>query len=374
MTNTQISAETFKTDQIEWKQLWSLAALYGSIVIGWIAYHNYQPKLLVQFNYTQYTFWLIVVQGIILFLTPPIAGKIGDRFRFKAGHRIPIISSGISFAAMVFMAVAFTLLSNPGEVIRWILPLLIVLWLIAMSIFTSPALSTLELFTPIDKLPRAMAILTIVSNLIYSLEPVIVDLIDYLGAPITFMIGGVAVFVSGYALKKNSLSLFANNPSRPRADFKFDTTRTNYYYIFLLGVGVGIPTTLMFNYFPDLLEESLSAFVTMEGKWLLVIALFFSAVLSLPVSNYVIKVGTVKAFWWSFVVTAVSVVLVFISGSALLTILVMVVFTVSFTVLSISSLPLAIERANYFEKVFCVGIFFSGMAFPDGMVEAIQAL
>jgi hypothetical protein len=29
MTNTQISAETFKTDKIEWKQLWSLAALYG---------------------------------------------------------------------------------------------------------------------------------------------------------------------------------------------------------------------------------------------------------------------------------------------------------------------------------------------------------
>jgi MFS family permease len=374
MTNTPISAETFETDKIEWKQLWSLAALYGSIVIGWIAYHNYQPKLLVQFNYTQYTFWLIIVQGIILFLTPPIAGKIGDRFRFKAGHRIPIISSGISFAAMVFMAVAFTLLSNPGEVIRWILPLLIVLWLIAMSIFTSPALSTLELFTPIDKLPRAMAILTIVANLIYSLEPVIVDLIDYLGAPITFMIGGAAVFVSGYALKKNSLSLFTNNPSRPRADFKFDTTRTNYSYIFLLGVGVGIPTTLMFNYFPDLLEKSLSAVVTMDGKWLLVITLFFSAVISLPASNYVIKAGIVKSFWWSFIVTSVSVVLVFISGSALLTILVMVVFTVSFTVLSISSLPLAIERANYFEKVFCVGIFFSGMAFPDGIVEVIQAL
>ncbi|MBP9925768.1 MAG: hypothetical protein KBF45_07230 [Cyclobacteriaceae bacterium] len=374
MTNTPISVETFETDKIEWKQLWSLAALYGSIVIGWIAYHNYQPKLLVQFNYTQYSFWLIVVQGIILFLTPPIAGKIGDYFRFKAGHRIPIISSGISLAAMVFMAVAFTLLSNPGEVFRWILPLLIVLWLIAMSIFTSPALSTLELFTPIDKLPRAMAILTIVANLVYSLEPVIVDLIDYLGAPITFMIGGALVFVSGYALKKNSLSLFTNNPSRPRANFKFDTTRTNYSYIFLLGVGVGIPTTLMFNYFPDLLEKSLSAVVTMDGKWLLVIALFFSAVLSLPASNYVIKTGTAKSFWWSLVVTSVSVVLVFISGSALLTILVMVVFTVSFTLLSISSLPLAIERANYFEKVFCVGIFFSGMAFPDGIVEVIQAI
>lgn len=374
MTTTPISAETFKTDQIEWKQLWSLAALYGSIVIGWIAYHNYQPKLLVQFNYTEYTFWLIVVQGIILFLTPPIAGKIGDRFRFKAGHRIPIISSGISFAAMVFMAVAFTLFSNPGEIFRWVLPLLIILWLIAMSIFTSPALSTLELFTPIDKLPRAMAILTIVANLIYSLEPVIVDLIDYLGAPLTFMIGGVAVFVSGYALKKNSLSLFTNNPSRPRADFKFDTTRTNYWYIFLVGIAVGMPTTLMFNYFPDLLERSLSSLVALEGKWLLVIALFFSAVLSLPASDYVIKTGTVKSFRWSFLIACGSVVLVFVSGSALLTLLAMIAFTVSFTVLSISSLPLAIERANYFEKVFCVGIFFSGMAFPDGIVEAIQAL
>lgn len=374
MDNSATSIETFKTEKIEWKQLWSLAALYGSIVIGWIAYHNYQPKLLVQFNFTDFTFLLIVTQGIILTITPLIAGKIGDRLRFKAGHRIPIISSGISFAAMVFMAVAFTLFSNPGEVFRWILPLLIVLWLVAMSIFTSPALSTLELFTPIDKLPRAMAVLTIVANLVYSMEPVIVDLIDYVGAPVTFMIGGAAVFVSGYALKKNSLSLFTNNPTRPRAEFKFDTTRSDYKYIFFLGVAVGIPTTLLFNYFPDILQSNLSSMVTMEGKWLLVIALFFSAVLSLPASNYVIKVGTTKSFWWSFAINSVCLILVFSAGSAIVTILTMIVFIVSFTVLSISSLPLAIERANYFEKVFCVGIFFSGMALPDGIVEAIQAL
>jgi MFS family permease len=372
--NNTVPAEDVKVNNIEWKQLWSLAALYGSIVIGWIAYHNYQPKLLVQFNFTDFTFLLIVVQGIILIITPLIAGKIGDRFRFKAGHRIPIISSGISFAAMVFMAVAFTLFSNPGEVFRWILPLLIVFWLVAMSIFTSPALSTLELFTPIDKLPTAMAILTIVANLVYSLEPVIVDLIDYLGAPITFMIGGVAVFVSGYALKKNSLSLFTNNPTRPRAEFKLDTQRSNYSYIFFLGVAVGIPTTLLFNYFPDVLEANLSTMFNMEGKWLLVVALFISAVLSLPASSYVIKIGTVKSFWWSFLINSICLILVFLTGSPIITIIAMIIFIVSFTVLSISSLPLAIERANYFEKVFCVGIFFSGMALPDGIVEALQAL
>ncbi len=367
------SAENVRIDQIEWKQLWSLAALYGSIVIGWITYHNYQPKLLVQFNFTQYSFLLVIVQGFILIATPPIAGKFGDRFRFRQGHRLPIISSGISFAAMVFMAVAFTLMSSPSETLRWILPFLIVLWLVAMSIFTSPALSTLELFTPIDQLPRAMAILTIVANLIYSLEPVIVDLIDYLGAPITFIIGGLAVFVSGYALRKNSMSLF-NSGSQRKTDFKLDTQRSNYGYIFLMGIGLGISTTLLFNYFPSILETNLAGILQWEGKWLLVLVLFLTAVLSLPASSWITTLGISNSFWWSLAINLLSIAIIFVTGSSIVTILAIILFTISFTVLSISSLPLAIERANYFEKVFCVGIFFSGVALPDGIVESLQAL
>src|SRR6478735_11780725 len=209
-----VAMEASGSDKIEWKQLWSLAALYASIVIGWIAYHNYQPKLLEQFHFTDFTFFLMVAQGIILVITPLIAGKLGDKYRFKRGDRIPVISTGISFAAMMFMAVAFTLFSNPNETFRWILPLLIICWLIAMSIFTSPALSTLELFTPVDKLPRAMAVLTIVANLIYALEPVIVDIIDFIGAPLTFITGGVVVFLSCYALKKTSLNLFSQSEDK----------------------------------------------------------------------------------------------------------------------------------------------------------------
>jgi len=366
--------ENVKPDHIEWKQLWSLAALYGSIVIGWIAYHNYQPKLLVQFNFTEFTFLLIIIQGLILIITPPIAGKIGDRFRFRQGHRIPIISSGISFAAMIFMAVAFTLLGNPNDTFRWILPFLIVLWLVVMSIFTSPALSTLELFTPIDKLPRAMAILTIVANLIYSLEPVIVDLIDYLGAPVTFIFGGLAVFVSGYALKKNSLSLFNSNASRPRAEIRFDTQRSSYGYIFLLGAALGLSTTLLFNYFPDILEKNLMTLYAMEGKWMLVIVLALTAIFSLPISTIINKLGTGKSFGYSVGINLAMVVVIFMVSSPYLTLAAILIFMLSFTALSISSLPLAIERANYYEKVFCVGIFFSGVAMPDGVIEALQAL
>ncbi len=359
---------------IEWRQLWSLAALYASIVIGWIAYHNYQPKLLEQFHFTDFTFLLMVVQGIILVITPPIAGRLGDRFRFQQGSRIPVISTGISFAAMVFMAVAFTLLGNPGEVFKWVLPLLIVFWLIAMSIFTSPALSTLELFTPVDKLRRAMAILTIVANLLYSLEPVIIDLIDYLGAPITFMVGGIAVFVSGLALKRNSITLFNHQQGRPKTAMKLDTQKSSFGFIFFLGSALGLSTTVLFNYFTSILQTNLGIFAGgRAGKWILVLVLVLSTLIILPVSNWVNKHGVEKTFWISVVVNLASLAGVVLFHVPVIALLMILIFTVSFTSLSVSSLPLAIARTNYYEKVFGVGIFFSGVAFPDVIVEAIQA-
>jgi Major Facilitator Superfamily len=362
---------------IHWKQLWSLAALYGSVVIGWIAYQNYQPKLLVKFNFTDFTLLLVVAEALILMITPPLAGRLGDRYRFKQGHRMPVITAGISFAAMIFMAVAFTLFSNPGEVFKWVLPVLIVFWLIAMSIFTSPALSTVELFTPVDKLPRAMAIMTIVANLIYSLEPVIVDIIDFLGAPLTFITGGVVVLASGYALKKNSsglLSTTGSKESKPMASFVMDTQKSKYGLIFFLGASVGLSTTILFNIFPDLLQTKLSAFTNLSGKLQIVVILLVSAILSIPVSNWINKVGLQKSFYISFIVSLLSMAGIAFLPGVWVVLLAVLVFAISFTTLSISSLPLAMCKSNYYEKVFCVGIFFSGVALPDGVVEILQVL
>jgi len=364
-------------NSIQWKQLWSLAALYGSVVIGWIAYQNYQPKLLEKFQFTDFAFMLMVGQGIILVVTPPLAGMLGDRHRFHNGHRIPVISAGISFAAMVFMAVAFTLLGNPGEIFKWVLPFLIVFWLIAMSIFTSPALSTLELFTPVDKLPRAMAVLTIVANLIYAIEPIIVDIIDYIGAPLTFMAGGAVVLASGYALRKNSLSLFSlsdNKERQPRKMISLNDQKSQLGYIFFLGIALGIPTSIMFNLFPDAIGIKASDMLSgLSGKMMVVYMLGLSALISLPASTLVNKYGASKSFWTSFIIIMMSTAVIFISQSVFMILFMAAIFTVTFTMLSVSALPLAMSRSNYYEKVFCVGIFFSGVSVPDGIINAIQA-
>lgn len=360
---------------IEWKQLWSLTALYASIVIGWIAYQNYQPKLLVKFSFTEFAFLLTVAQGIILVVTPPIAGRMGDRYRFERGSRIPIISGGISLAAMVFMAVAFTLIGNPGEVFKWVLPLLIILWLVAMSIFTSPALSTIETFMPVEKLPRAMAVLTVVGNLLYSLEPVIVEIIDYLGAPITFMAGGVIVFVSGYALKRNSLNLFnTSGEQKSQASFKLDAQRSQYGYILFLGIVLGIATAVLFKIFPDVMNVKLSAlFNEGDSKIVSVGILIISAILSIPFSSLVNTYGLQRSFWVSTVGTLLSIAGVLLLQSPLAILLMVGIFAIGFAALSVSSLPLAIGKANYYQKVFCVGIFFAGVELPDFIIEIIQS-
>ncbi len=353
---------------IQWKQLWSLAALYGSIIIGWIAYQNYQPKLLVQFGFTDFTFFLAIAQAVIVVVTPLMAGKLGDRYRFEKGHRLPIISSGISFAAMIFMAVAFTLLGNPGETFRWVLPLLIICWLIAMSIFTSPALSTMELFTPVDKLPHAMAILTITANVVYSLEPVIVDIIDYLGAPITFMLGGIAVFLSGYALKKHSLGLFKQNANR-ETESPTDAAilKSSYGLILFLGLSLGVATMILFNLLPPLLHEKLKFVFMADGKIILVSILLLSAILSWPMSQLVTRYGLRSVFAISFVFTLLTTLAISFATSPVLLLVFLALYTLSFTSLSVVALPLAVGRSAHSEKVFCVGMFFSAVVLPQGI-------
>lgn len=362
-----------KENVIQWKQLWSLAALYGSVVIGWIAYQNYQPRLLDQFHFNQFALLLTVAQAIILVVTPPVAGLLGDRYRATKGHRIPIIMGGMSFAAMIFMAVAFTLFSNPGEVFKWVLPVLIVLWLLAMSIFTSPALSTLELFTPVEELPMAMAVLTIVANLLYSLEPVIVDIIDFLGAPLTFIAGGVIVFISGYALKRHSLVLFQRTDGHEAGIHATpDATRSPYGVILLLGVALGIATTVLFNLFPETLEHKLPGHFS--GKVLIVGVLVVSAFSSFFMTMLINLYGLVRVMLVSLVVVGISMAVIFISTAVPLVMFMVAVFALAFASLSVSSLPLAMAKSNQTEKVFCVGIFFSGVALPEGLVDTLQAL
>lgn len=354
---------------IKWPHLISLAALYASVIIGWIAYYNYQPKLLTQYGFSHFTFFLFVAQGLIMIVTPPIAGKIGDRFRQTSGNRLPIITAGISFAAMIFMAVAFTLIAEPGDVLKWLLPVLIVLWLFSMSIFTSPAISTVELFAPTDKLPTAMAIITMVSGLLYAIEPVIVNIIDALGAPITFLVGGVAVLVSGFFLKKTS-SQITDKYSVDQSESK-DKGKMDFGYVLILGVVLGSATTVLFNEFPNRFGQIFTSKDSYSGDMIVSLILALSAVLSVPIGKMVEKIGVSKSLLIGSIGVFSAMFGVLLFSSQVGVVLSCVLFGVFYTIVSVSALPLALTRVSLGQKVFGVGVFFSGFELPNSIFEAI---
>lgn len=348
---------------VQWKQLLSLSTLYASVIIGWIAYYNYQPQLLVAYQFTDLTLFLFIAQGIILVVTPMIAGRLGDKFRQKGGQRLPIISAGVSFAAMIFMATAFTLFTNPGPIFKWILPGLITLWLFSMALFTSPALSTIELFVPARKLPTAMALLTIVYGLLYSIEPIIVDIIEFIGAPLTFVVGGVAVFLSGMLMKKNARIV----PDTPKVEFE----KSDFTYALVLGCLLGLATTVMFNLFPSWFAAKDFHLFGMSGDFKVSMMLATVAILSLPMSKLVEKQSVYMMILISVPVSISLIAGIYlISNPVMLTILI-VLFTMVYTAMSVSFLPQALSVVNDNKKVFGVGVFFAGFELPNGILEAI---
>lgn len=366
--NPAITATNTTTELHEgsvlWKQLLSLATLYASVIIGWIAYYNYQPILLDSYGFNDLKLFLYIVQGIIMVIAPPIAGRLGDKFRFKAGKRLPIISAGVSFAAMIFMATAFTLFTNPGPIFKWILPVLITLWLFSMAIFTSPAISTIELFVPVKKLPTAMAILTIVYGLLYSIEPIIQNVVNFLGAVPTFIVGGIAVFLSGLLLRKNSTTLV----DKPKVT---EVGKSDFTYALLLGMALGISTTILFNLFPSWFQEKGFAFFGVTGDGLTSIILAAVAVLSLPMSKFTESRSVYSAILLSIIAALiVTTGIYFVNDHLLLSVLV-VLFIVFYALMSVSFLPLALTVVKDKQKVFGVGIFFAGFELPNGILEAV---
>ncbi|MFH6985484.1 MFS transporter [Marinoscillum luteum] len=347
-----------------WKQLLSLTLLYASVIIGWIAYYNYQPKLLEAYNFTDLTLFLFVVQGIIMVITPMIAGRLGDRFRGKAGKRLPIISAGVSFAAMIFMATAFTLYTEPGPVFKWILPGLITLWLFSMALFTSPAISTIELFVPVKKLPTAMAMLTIVYGLLYSIEPIIVDIIDFLGAPLTFVAGGVAVFFSGFLMRKNT-KIMVDVPK------KTELAKSDYTYAFVLGIALGLATTLLFNMFPDWFEAKNFHLFGISGNGAVSVILAVVAILSLPLSKFTESRSIYFTILLSILASFAVVAGIYFTDNYALLVILILLFAMFYSMMSVSFLPLALTVIRDQHKVFGVGVFFAGFELPNGILEAI---
>lgn len=363
-----------QVQNVQWRQVWSLVALDLAIVISWIAYHKYQPELLSQFKFNQFVFELAIVQGLILFVTPPIAGWFADRARRKGAGHLPVITIGVNFVSMIFMVVAVTIWTEPSGFIRLMFPLMIVLWLVFMNIFHSPAISTLEMFVPTDKLPQIMAIFAVVTDVVASLEPSIVDLIGFFGAPLTFAAGGVLVFSSGIWLQRTIRGFKSIEAPGEREKEKTTITKSRFGVVLILGLFLGLATMFFFELFPQMTEKRLPFLKanSFKGTYFTSILIAASAILSYPLSLWAQNFSVVKAAWVG--VTGFGVLLsgLFLSTGTL-ALVCFILYPVFFAIMSVTFLPIAFVNLTSKQKVLGIGLFFSGVQLASSIVEALQA-
>ena len=405
---------------IQWKQIGALVALDVAIAISWIAYTKYQPNLLTEFGFGAYGLQLAIVEGAILFLTPPVAGYIADRIRQRNGNRLPVINVGINFVSMVFMAVALLIFAEPGGAVATVFPVLIVLWLISMNIFHSPAISTVELFVPPYKLPQAMAFLAVAMDLTQALEPSIVTIIDALGGPITFATGGILVFGTGWwfsRMVKNFRVEDHHDAAPPEALHPLDhghhhhhdhdhdhnhdhghshdhghdhghdhshhppanpfaPSKSNFGLVLLLGVLLGGAMACFFDLFPGWSEQQRLGFVGpggMEGVYFVSILAVISALLSYPLAIFAQRQGLYKVALTGSLLAAFLLFGIYHSTDTLATIMYFM-FPLAFSLMSVSFLPIAFMSLTQKNKVLGIGLFFSGLEFAGSVVDVVQAM
>jgi hypothetical protein len=358
--------------QANWNQIYSLLALNGAIVISWIAYHNYQPKVLEIFRFQDLSFFLVVAQALILVFIPPVAGIIGDRVIRSGGNRFVVFTVGISVTAMVFMCVAFTVGTASTINITAALPFMIVIWLISMNIFHSPANSMLEMFASAKSLPSAMALMVLTTELLYAFEPLIVDFVDYIGPVSTFALGGILLIVTGYIFRRTTRNIqLTRNADEVRS------SESNFAMVLLAGITLGLAVALIKNYVPEkidfsekLLTESGDT-LGLSGPVVISILLAIAAVAAWPLSKSVDRIGTEKGLVYGLAGTFACLAVIGISSNAYIVVASALLSAPFFSMASVSAFPFALGKLSVKNLTLGTGLFFGSVELADGVMNIL---
>lgn len=360
-----------KTSTLKWREVYSLAALNAAVVISWIAYHEYQPILMQNLGITHLVDFMIIAKAIILIIIPPIAGWLSDKILKKNGKYLIVFSVGIGATAMVFMVVATLIGTSDIMDVSGIVPFMIVIWLICMNLFISPANSMIEAFAPAQKLPIVMGVLFLVTELLYALEPVIVALVTFFGDTLTFVVGGVLIAGSGFIFHRVSRNeVLQRKTELMTSDRVKSQSLISYLAILVVGLFLGVGKAFLVEFFPEYFAF-LFPEISEYGSYLSFGILGLCAIVGFLISKKIAKSDLKKVIIISFIVLFVGSTMMLLTSNLYLTVIAALVIAAGFTTINISGLPFAIQNLSVRHVTYGVGIYIGASEVLTGLFEYI---
>ena len=244
--------------RILWTQVLGLAAVQGAIVLMWVIYNLYLGELLRQFGFTPgFIAGILVLENGLAMIMEPLMGTFSDRLQYWLGSRFPWIAFGVMMASGMLIATsALVVFGQPVGILRWLLPILLVAWAIAMALFRSPVLALLGRFALESHLPQAASVLTITGALAGSMGPLANEFILGLGPVVAFGLASLVLLGAATTLRAvnpnlqvTSLRLWHRATTVP-----LGRLLVRLILVFLAGLGISLGFRLQMFAFPKILK------------------------------------------------------------------------------------------------------------------------
>jgi len=192
--------------------IYALALLQLVITLGWMAYANFQASLLDHFGFASLAGLLSVYLGVSGATLAPLIGVVGDRIARGGGRRVLLVVVGGVLAGLAFVGVASTAATRSDSAFGAVIVPLVLVWIFAMTVLNAPALALVPDAAGGDRGPLAVVPVVVGTILPTALWPLVRRGLDWLGGPVTFVLGGVLVVLVAFLVRRTVASHERRSP------------------------------------------------------------------------------------------------------------------------------------------------------------------
>jgi MFS family permease len=359
---------------ILWQQVWGLTVLLAAHSFGWMAYNLFQPQLLQSLGFLQLALWLGIFQGLLAAVLEPWIGYLADGVLRRLGSRLPIITTGVTLAGLVFVVLALLLQVQLQGSLRWLVPLLMTVWVMAMVIFRGPVVALLKNTAPLQALPRANTALTVVFGLVGALEPLLAPLFQQLGTSKTFILGAIALVLAALVLYLNAPPqvLFVS-PTHPELEMPppRQLPLPKLVGLLLTGLGVGLTGNLLLRLLPSLLEgQQTGLTASLITSAILVIA----ALSAVPMENLTHRWGVRRTLLLGVLGSASILLSLGLPLVPLWRVLLVLAAGLMFGLIFTPQIPFALQTLPTHQAGLATGTLFGGIGFATALASLVLLL
>ncbi|MEM6254648.1 MAG: MFS transporter [Cyanobacteria bacterium P01_D01_bin.156] len=342
--------------RVLWLQVLGLASVQGAIALTWVIYNLYLEDLLVTLGFSAaLATTLLIVENAMGAVMEPLMGSFSDQRQHWVGSRFPQIALGLILAAVCFLGIPLVFLV--GSSVKSLLPVILVTWALAMTVFRSPALSLLGRYAFEADLPQAASVLTMVGGVTGAMAPLASDFILGMGALAAFSIGTTVLLLAALVLRQvHPNQTVSTSPSSTGANARMPWA--NLPWIVGTGAGVALGLRLLLTSFPT----AVAATGFSQPK-LMMAALFLTvAVSALPCGQLATRLGNRVAMLLGLGGMVAATGITNVMATSGIAMFVAIAIGIAFSLIGNGTLPYALSMVPPTKAGLGTGLYFSGGA------------